>query len=159
MAYTLSIPHNTFLTNCLHSALLSTLVLIFNELRSVNKSFFCIHYHLHSALFTYTIYTVCTKLYAHKYTCHANNVWQHREGVKIVGATDCPPSLCPTNSRLMLPAQSATSNECRQLCRQNPTLSTLFIPLIFKQLYNTSAECRQNTEIRFIGVYIESYKH
>ena len=45
-------PHSTFLANCLHSALLSTLTLIINELRRVDKSVFCMHYRLHAALFS-----------------------------------------------------------------------------------------------------------
>ena len=57
-------PHSTFLANCLHSALLSTLILIINELQRVDKLVFCMHYRLHAALFIYTAYTVCTSLHA-----------------------------------------------------------------------------------------------
>ena len=49
---TLHTPHSTFLANCLHSALLSTLILIISELRRVDKSLFYMHYRLHAALFS-----------------------------------------------------------------------------------------------------------
>ena len=38
--------------------------LIFNELRSVGKIAFCMHYSLHTALFIYTACTVCTNSHA-----------------------------------------------------------------------------------------------
>ena len=89
---TLHTPHSTFLANCLHSALLSTLILIINELwrvdksvfcmhyrlhaallstllliiselRRVDKSVFCMHYRLHAALFICTVCTICTSLH------------------------------------------------------------------------------------------------
>ena len=49
---TLHTPHSTFLANCLHSALLSTLILIINELWRVDKFFVCttvctLHFFLH----------------------------------------------------------------------------------------------------------------
>ena len=50
---TLHTPHSTFLANCLHSALSSTLALIINELRRVDKSLFVcttvctLHFFLH----------------------------------------------------------------------------------------------------------------
>ena len=60
---TLHTPHSTFLANCLHSALLSTLTLIINELRRVDKLVFL--YALPSALCTF--YLHCLH-YLHKLT-------------------------------------------------------------------------------------------
>ena len=67
---TLHNPHSTFLTNCLHSALLSTLILIINELQRVDKLVFCMHYRLHAALFICTVCTICTSL--HTQASHAS---------------------------------------------------------------------------------------
>ena len=60
---TLHTPHSTFLANCLHSALLSILLLIINELRRVDKSVFYMHYRLYAALFICTVCTICTSLH------------------------------------------------------------------------------------------------
>ena len=60
---TLHTPHSTFLANCPHSALLSTLILIINELWRVDKSVFCMHYCLHATLFIRTVCTICTSLH------------------------------------------------------------------------------------------------
>ena len=53
-------PHSTFCANCLHSALLSTFLLIFKSLRSVDKLVIYMHYCLHSALLSALVCTVCT---------------------------------------------------------------------------------------------------
>ena len=53
-------PHSTFCANCLHSALLSTFLLIFKSLRSVDKLIIYMHYCLHSALLSALVCTVCT---------------------------------------------------------------------------------------------------
>lgn len=60
---TLHTPHSTFLANCLHSALSSTLLLIISELRRVDKSVFL--YALPSARCTF--YLHCLH-YLHKLT-------------------------------------------------------------------------------------------
>ena len=103
-------PHSTFLANCLHSALLSTLALIINELQRVDKSLFCMHYRLHAALFS----ALSAQAYIRKHhTGCANRVLRHREGVKLVGAIEYPPSLCPIDAPLMLQMHTATCHECR----------------------------------------------
>ena len=53
-------PHSTFCANCLHSALLSTFLLIFKSLRSVDKFVIYMHYCLHSALLSALVCTVRT---------------------------------------------------------------------------------------------------
>ena len=53
-------PHSTFCANCLHSALLSTFLLIFKSLRSVDKLVIYMHYCLHSALLSAFVCTICT---------------------------------------------------------------------------------------------------
>ena len=55
-------PHSTFCANCLHSALLSTFLLIFRSLRSVDKPVIYMHYCLHSALLSALVCTICTAL-------------------------------------------------------------------------------------------------
>ena len=52
--------HSTFCAICLHSALLSTFLLIFKSLRSVDKLVIYMHYRLHSALLSALVCTVCT---------------------------------------------------------------------------------------------------
>ena len=143
---TLHAPHSTFFANCLHSALLSTLILIINELRRVDKLVFCMHYRLHSALFIYTAYTICTSLHAQASHGPCQRGFRHREGVKRVGAIGYPPSLCPTDAPLMQQVHTATCYECRQQCRQNFALSTRRNSLIISTSVDKSAECRQNTE-------------
>lgn len=106
-------PHSTFLANCLHSALLSTLALIINELRRVDKLVFCMHYCLHAALFICTVCTICTSLHSKHHTGRANRVLRHREGVKRVGAIGYPPSLYPIDAPPMLQVHTATCYECR----------------------------------------------
>lgn len=110
---TLHTPHSTFLANCLHSALSSTLALIINELRRVDKSLFCMHYRLHAALFS-ALSALSAPAYIRKHhTGCANRVLRHREGVKRVGAIEYPPSLCPIDAPLMLQVHTATCHECR----------------------------------------------
>ena len=110
---TLHTPHSTFLANCLHSALLSALALIINELRRVDKSLFCMHYRLHAALFS-ALSALSAQAYIRKHhTGRANRVLRHREGVKLVGAIGYPPSLCPIDAPLMLQVHTATCHECR----------------------------------------------
>ena len=53
-------PHSTFCANCLHSALLSTFLLIFRLLHSVDRLVIYMHYRLHSALLSALVCTVCT---------------------------------------------------------------------------------------------------
>ncbi len=110
---TLHAPHSTFLANCLHSALLPTLILIINELQRVDKLVFCMHYRLHTALFICTVCTICTSLHSKHHTGRANRVLRHREGVKLVGAIEYPASLCPIDAPLMLQVHTATCHECR----------------------------------------------
>ena len=114
---TLHTPHSTFWANCLHSALLSTLALIINELRRVDKSVFCMHYRLHAALFICTVCTICTSLHSKHHTGRANRVLRHREGVKLVGAIGFPPSPCPTYALPMPEMHTAVCYECRWQCR------------------------------------------
>ena len=143
---TLHTPHSTFLANCLHSALLSTLILIINELRRVDKSVFCMHYRLHAALFICTVCTICTSLHTQASHWLCQQGFRHREGVKRVGAIGYPPSLCPTDAPLMQQVHTATCYECRQQCRQNFALSTRRNSLIISTSVDKSAECRQNAE-------------
>lgn len=110
---TLHTPHSTFFANCLHSALLPTLILIINELQRVDKLVFCMHYRLHSALFS-ALSALSAQAYIRKHhTGRANRVLRHREGVKLVGAIEYPPSLCPIDAPLMLQVHTATCHECR----------------------------------------------
>ncbi len=104
------------------------------------------HYRLHSALFIYTAYTICTSLHAQASHGPCQRGFRHREGVKRVGAIGYPPSLCPTDAPLMQQVHTATCYECRQQCRQNFALSTRRNSLIISTSVDKSAECRQNAE-------------
>lgn len=61
--------HSTFCANCLHSALLSTLSLIFNNLRSAYKPVFYMHYRLHSTLLS-ALSTLSAQLRPHRCSTH-----------------------------------------------------------------------------------------
>ena len=62
-------PHSTFCANCLHSALLSTHSLIFNNLRSAYKPVFYMHYRLHSTLLS-ALSTLSAQLRPHRCSTH-----------------------------------------------------------------------------------------
>ena len=78
----LLLPGKSFSVFCLHSALLSTLILIINELRCVDKVKLCLHCYLHSWQVA-----VCT--------CSIKGASVgYREGDNPIAPTSLTPSLC-----------------------------------------------------------------
>lgn len=73
------LPRSTFCANCLHSALLSTLSLIFNNLRGAYKPTFYMHYRLHSTLLS-ALSTLSAQLHPHRCSTHP-----YRYGITTLG--------------------------------------------------------------------------